>query len=85
VAYQTQANRLLGLANFAEYSACVLGHTPRVTEERVRVARALQDLPALAEALETGSVCWTAVRERTRVASGSPPLATRPSVKSNGW
>ena len=79
------ANRMMWIGWPAFLAACVLGHTPRVTEERVRVARALQDLPALAEALETGSVCWTAVRERTRVASGSPPLATRPSVKSNGW
>ncbi len=39
VAYRTQANRLLGLASFAEYSERVLGHTPRVTEERLRVAR----------------------------------------------
>ena len=69
VAYRTQANRLLGLGSFAEYSERVLGHTPRVTEERLRVARALQDLPALAEALETGSLCWTAVRELTRVAT----------------
>src|SRR5690606_1197978 len=53
VAYRAQANRLLGCASFAEYSERVLGHTPRVTEERLRVARALQDLPALAEALET--------------------------------
>ena len=52
VAYRAQANRLLGCASFAEYSERVLGHTPRVTEERLRVARALQDLPALAEALE---------------------------------
>ena len=69
VAYRAQANRLLGCASFAEYSERVLGHTPRVTEERLRVARALQDLPALAEALETGSLCWTAVRELTRVAT----------------
>src|SRR5690606_9632426 len=69
VAYRTQANRLLGCASFAEYSERVLGHTPRVTEERLRVAQALQELPALAEALETSSLCWTAVRELTRVAT----------------
>ena len=69
VAYRTQVNRLLGIASFAEYSERVLGHTPRVTEERLRVARALQDLPELAHALENGSLCWTAVRELTRVAT----------------
>src|SRR5690606_19143093 len=69
VAYRTQVNRLLGIASFAEYSERVLGHTPRVTEERLRVARALQDLPELAHALESGSLCWTAVRELTRVAT----------------
>ena len=69
VAYRAQANRLLGIASFREYSERVLGHTPRATEERLRVARALQALPALAQALETGSLCWTAVRELTRVAT----------------
>src|SRR5690606_24101373 len=69
VAYRTQVNRLLGIASFAEYSERVLGHTPRVTEERLRVAHALQDLPELAHALENGSLCWTAVRELTRVAT----------------
>ncbi len=69
VAYRTQANRLLGVASFAEYSERVLGHTPRVTEERLRVARALQELPELAHALETGSLHWTTVRELTRVAT----------------
>ncbi len=69
VAYRTQANRLLGCASFAEYSERVLGHTPRVTEERLRVARALRALPELAQALEAGSLCWTAVRELTRVAT----------------
>ena len=77
MAYRTQANRLLGIASFAEYSERVLGHTPRVTEERLRAARTLQDLPALAEALETGTLCWTGAAARLQseldsiVASGS--------------
>ena len=91
VAYRTQANRLLGIASFAEYSERVLGHTPRVTEERLRVARALQDLPALAQALETGHstgpqcVSSPALPHLRPNASGSPLRTAARSAKSNGW
>ena len=69
LAYRVAVHRMLGFANFAQYAERVLGYTPRITDERLRVARALETLPELAQALETGSLCWTAVRELTRVAT----------------
>ena len=46
-----------------------MGYKPRATEERLRVAEALENLPELAEALRSGSLSWTAVRELSRVAT----------------
>jgi hypothetical protein len=45
-----------------------LGHDPRTTAEKLRVASALADLPLLRESLRTGRRPWTAVRELVRVA-----------------
>jgi hypothetical protein len=57
----------LGKASLLEYLEDVLGYSPRAASERVRVARALEDLPAMAEALATGALHWSAVRELTRI------------------
>jgi hypothetical protein len=46
----------------------VLGYKPRTTQEKLRVAEALEGLPELARALDTGKLGWCAVRELTRVA-----------------
>jgi hypothetical protein len=59
----------LGYASVREYAAQLFGFTPRQTQERLRVAEALEELPALARALEQGELCWSAVRELTRVAT----------------
>jgi hypothetical protein len=45
-----------------------LGLGPKLARERIRVARALAELPALAEALRAGELTYSAVRELTRVA-----------------
>ena len=58
----------LGFASLREYAARRLGLKGRPTEERVRVGRALLELPGLDDALSTGKLMWTAVREMTRVA-----------------
>jgi hypothetical protein len=57
-----------GYANLAEYSARTLGLSGRQTEERLRVGRALVDLPRLDAALGAGQFCWSVVRELSRVA-----------------
>jgi hypothetical protein len=58
----------LGFATFSEYVERRLGHDPRTTAEKLRVASALADLPLLRESLRTGRRPWTAVRELVRVA-----------------
>jgi hypothetical protein len=58
----------LGFANFSEYVERSFGYKPRSTREKLRVAEALEELPALTQALEQGTVHWSAVRELTRVA-----------------
>jgi hypothetical protein len=57
----------LGFASFAEYVGVLFGYKPRSTEEKLRVAEALEELPELERALSDGSLSWSAVRELTRV------------------
>jgi hypothetical protein len=59
----------LGYARFAEYIERLFGYRPRWTEERVRVAEALEALPILTQALRDGVIGWSVVRELTRVVS----------------
>src|SRR5258708_7460566 len=59
----------LGLASFAEYIERLFGYSPRWTEERLRVAEALEALPDLRHALSAGAVPWSTAREVTRVAT----------------
>jgi hypothetical protein len=58
----------LGFGSFGEYIERLFGYTLRSTQEKLRVAEALEELPRLAQALETGSLSWSALRELTRVA-----------------
>lgn len=57
-----------GYATFAEYCERVLGLKPRDVEEKLRVAEALDFLPAMSAALRQGDLHWSAIRELTRVA-----------------
>src|ERR1043166_3246470 len=59
--------RPLGMVSALDYLERVFGYTPRVAEERLRVARALGDLPRLGEELASGQLPFSAVRELTRV------------------
>ncbi len=70
VARGARVHDRFGFATFAEYVERVLGYGPRVTEEKLRIAEALQRLPVLAAALAAGGLSWSAVRELTRVAVG---------------
>ena len=67
-ALRSAAHVHLGFGSFGEYIERLLGHKPRSTQERLRVAEALEQLPAMAQALEQGTLHWSAVRELTRVA-----------------
>jgi hypothetical protein len=59
--------RQLGVATFIEYAERFAGLTPRQTEDRLRVAFALERLPATDLALARGELPFTAVRELCRV------------------
>ncbi len=58
----------LGFANFSQYVEHLLGYRPRSTEQKLRVAEALEELPGTRRALEAGELNWSVVRELTRVA-----------------
>jgi hypothetical protein len=58
-----------GFRSCAEWLAWRVGLAPGAARERVRVARALGTLPALAEALGRGELSYAKVRALTRVAT----------------
>jgi hypothetical protein len=58
----------MGLGTLYEYTERYAGLSFRQTEERIRVAEALEYLPLLSAALAEGVVHFSAVREITRVA-----------------
>ena len=74
-AERLQIWRPLGMVSALDYLERVLGYTPHVAKERLRVARALRELPALTDAFARGELAFSAVRELTRVAT--PETETR--------
>ncbi len=58
----------VGCASLLDYLERRLGYGPRAAQDRIRVAFALEELPALAGELERG-MPYTAVRELSRVAT----------------
>jgi len=67
-AHRAAVHAHLGYATFEQYIDFLFGYSPRMTSERLRVARALQELPSMARALREGELSWSCVRELTRVA-----------------
>jgi len=57
-----------GFGSMCEYMERAMGYAPHTASERLRVARALGELPLIAEALEQGALLHSAVRELSRVA-----------------
>src|SRR5688572_16940402 len=68
-ALRGEAHARLGYGAFAEYVERLFGYSPRQTQEKLRVAEALEALPRTARELETGKVSFSAVRDLTRVAT----------------
>ena len=68
-AYRLRVHESLGFASFAEYVERHCGCSRREARERLRVAKALDGLPVLSHALQTGEIFWSAARELTRVAT----------------
>src|SRR5687767_11218319 len=73
--------KALGFASFVEYAERVVGLTPRQTEERVRVARELLELPRLDEAFGNGAIHFSALREVTRIATAETEIDWIEAVK----
>jgi hypothetical protein len=59
---------LSGFADVYLLARCQFGLSFRATRERVRVGQALRDLPATEQALLSGELSYSRVREVTRVA-----------------
>jgi hypothetical protein len=67
--------RPLGMVSIFDYMERVLGYAPHTAQERLRVARALGELPETEAALERGSLSFSAVRELTRVMTPETEVA----------
>lgn len=70
----------LGMVSLIDYMERVLGYSPRTAQQRIQVARALEALPSLTDALATGTLSYSAVRELARVATASTERAWRVHV-----
>jgi uncharacterized protein DUF222 len=66
---ELQIWRVYGQPTLAAYLELTLGYGPHASNERLRVARELGELPQLHEALAAGRLHFSAVRELTRVAT----------------
>src|SRR5688500_8526363 len=58
-----------GFGSFREYAEHLFGFSARQTEERLRVAEALERLPGLSVELAQGRIRWSVARELARVAT----------------
>ena len=68
-AEETHLYRRLGYTTMVEYMERELYWGPHAAHERLRVARELLELPLIAEMFRDGDLCFSAVRELTRVAT----------------
>jgi hypothetical protein len=68
-AERLQIWRPLGMVSALAYLERALGYTPHTARERLRVAKALAELPAIEESFAGGELSYSAIRELTRVAT----------------
>jgi hypothetical protein len=59
--------RAYGCASLVEYMTREMGYTERAAIERLRVAKAIEEVPQLGEALEQGALSFSGARELSRV------------------
>ncbi|HEY4058964.1 MAG TPA: HNH endonuclease [Kofleriaceae bacterium] len=71
-----------GMVNMVDYLERVVGYAPRTAQERLRVARALANLPELTEALRTGELPHSAIKELARVATPATERAWREAAQN---
>jgi hypothetical protein len=68
-AFRSAVHVRLGYGSFNEYTERLFGYGSRLTQEKLRVAQALEELPETARELQNGHASFSAVRELTRVAT----------------
>lgn len=68
-AEESRLYRRLGYTTMHEYMERELHYGPHAANERLRVAHALIELPLIAELFRDGELCFSVVRELTRVAT----------------
>ena len=68
-AERARCHEQLGYGSVYEYADRLLGYAPHTTRERLRVARALEQLPETTAASRAGDVSMSVVKELTRVAT----------------
>jgi hypothetical protein len=71
LAFRAGAHVRLGYGSFNEYAERLFGYGPRLTQDKLRVAETLEELPDIARELEHGAVTFSAARELTRVATAA--------------
>ena len=69
------------MVSMVDYLEREVGYGPRTGHDRMRVARALGDLPELSEALRTGELFHSAIRELVRVATPRTESAWRDATR----
>ncbi|CAN5902408.1 hypothetical protein BH11MYX2_BH11MYX2_29540 [soil metagenome] len=69
------------MVNMVDYLERVVGYAPRTAQERLRVARALANLPELTEALRSGELPHSAIKELARVATPATERAWREAAQ----
>jgi hypothetical protein len=74
-AERCQLWRELGMVNAIDYLERVFGYSPQTARDRLRIARLLDEMPVLTEALAQGQLPYSAVRELSRVVTPSTEQA----------
>ena len=81
-------DRHLRYARLEEYKDRVRGDGPHAAPARLRLAQAMDELPAIRSALDCGELSYSAVREISRVAipatEPGTPAALCPKVEDSG-
>ncbi|HEX5101629.1 MAG TPA: hypothetical protein VFV94_19090 [Polyangiaceae bacterium] len=70
-AHRAEVHVRFGYGSFNEYTERLFGYGPRLTQDKLRVAEALEELPETARELQTGAISFSHARELTRVATPS--------------
>src|SRR5687767_14444226 len=81
LADQTRTARKLGFASTTEYLEQIFGWSVKHARDKIRVARALDELREIAQALKDGVLNWSAVREVTHVAIAKTESAWLEAVR----